>query len=78
MGVRQILGWGLLAWGAIGAYNQFTVYQAAQAGNPSNTSAFNSWEPATVLKIQQGAGLFAAPMLVDLGILGVGAWLAFG
>ena len=78
MGVRQILGWGLLLWGAAGSYNQFTIYQAAQAGNPSNISAFNSFDPATVLKIQQGAGLFAAPMLTDVGILAVGAWLAFG
>lgn len=78
MGVKHILGWGLMLWGAVGAYNQFTVYQAAQSGNPSNVSAFQSFDPATVLKIQQGAGLFAAPMLTDLGIIGVGAWLAFG
>jgi len=77
MGMKHLLGWGLIAWGALGVYNQFTVYQAAASGTPSVTSPFNAFDPANLLKIPAGAGLVSAPMLTDAAIAAVGAWLAF-
>lgn len=75
--MKRILGWGLLAWGAVGAYNQFTVYQAAAAGNPSAVSMFQSIDPANLFKVPTGSGLFTAALATDLAIAGVGAYLAF-
>jgi hypothetical protein len=77
MHVKKILGFAIMAWGALGAYNQYTIYAAATAGTPSAVSMFNAYDPATLLSIPQGAGLLAAPMLADVGIAAVGAWLAF-
>lgn len=78
MGVKHILGWTFLVAGALGAYNQYTITNAAAAGTPSAVSMFAKFDPATLLSIPQGTGMFAAPMLTDIGIAGIGAWLIWG
>ena len=70
------VGWGLLIAGAAGAYYRYTLYQASSQGNPALANAsLKTFDPATLLNLTPGTGLFDMPMGVDIGVIALGVYL---
>jgi hypothetical protein len=73
------VGWALLLTGALGVYYRYTLYQASAQGNPGlANNSIKMFDPAGLLGLQPGAGLFDLPMGVDVAVLLVGIVLATG
>ena len=79
MNAKHWIGWGLLAWGAIGLGNQLMLVQALGSGQ-APTAALNSFDPAVVFGVgnPQGASYTSPGMLTDAVLTGMGAWLIWG
>lgn len=75
----KYVGWALLISGAAGAYYRYTLYQASQQGNPGLANAsLKTFDPANLLGLTPGTGLFDLPMGLDIGLALVGLGLATG
>lgn len=72
-------GWALLITGAAGAYYRYTLYQASSQGNPAlANNSLKMLDPAGLLGLQPGTGLFDLPMGVDAIVLVIGIVLVTG
>jgi len=73
------LGWALLLTGAVGAYYRYTLYQASSQGNPGLTSnSLKMFDPASLLGLTPGTGLFDLPMGVDVVAVVLGLMIVSG
>lgn len=73
------VGWALLIAGAAGAYYRYTLYQASSQGNPGLVSnSLKTFDPASLVNIQPGTGLFDLAMGVDVAALLIGLMLVSG
>lgn len=73
------LGWALLISGAAGTYYRYTVYQASSQGNPALVNnSLKMFDPASLVGLQPGHGLFDLPMGVDVVTLLIGIVLVSG
>lgn len=75
----KYVGWVLLIAGAAGAYYRYTLYQASSQGNPGLANAsLKMFDPASVLGLSPGTGMFDLPMGIDVGTALLGLALATG
>jgi hypothetical protein len=73
------VGWVLLITGAAGAYYRYTLYQASSQGNPGLANAsLKLFDPASLVGLSPGTGLFDLPMGVDIAVLLIGGVLVSG
>ena len=74
--MKRWLGWGLLVWGLIGVYDQYTLIPSTS--NVSPVSSLTAFDPAEMIGMGTSTSVFSPAMLVDASIAGVGAWLIWG
>lgn len=75
----KYFGWALLIAGAAGAYYRYTLYQSSQQGNPALANAsLKTFDPASLLGLNPGTGLFDLPMGLDVATALIGLALATG
>jgi hypothetical protein len=75
----RIVGWALIAAGALGLYSRFNVYSANQAGSTGNVSPLANYDPATlVLNIAPTGNLLDAGTIVDALVVGAGWYILQG
>lgn len=73
------LGWALLITGAAGAYYRYTLYQASSQGNPGLVNnSLKTFDPASMIGLASGTGMFDMPMGVDILVVVIGAVLVSG
>ena len=73
------VGWVLLIAGAAGAYYRYTLYQSSTQANPALVNnSLKTFDPASIIGLSPGTGLFDMPMGVDIAIMLVGGILVSG
>lgn len=73
------IGWALLIAGAAGAYYRYSLYQASSQGNPGLVNnSLKTFDPASLVGLSPGTGLFDLPMGVDAVVIVIGVVLVSG